>query len=131
MRETPGHRFVEAAFKGDLELMRNLVEKQHVDPNTALVRFGMSVLLHSINVVNYQYPTHQDEEGEFAIHLAASAGHIHVLEYLIEEIGQEVDMTDNEGITPLLTAAWHGHIVGWGGGTVGFFNNFPSPLHLS
>lgn len=121
--ETLEHQFVRAAEEGRVADMRRFIEQ------------GVSARLAT------------DGEGEFAIHLAASAGNIASLKYLIEELGEDVryslhagryrrfyrvrrgfrgaddpppppllhstqvDFTDDEGITPILAAAWHGHIV--------------------
>uniref|UniRef100_A0A1L8E7W7 Putative myotrophin n=1 Tax=Haematobia irritans TaxID=7368 RepID=A0A1L8E7W7_HAEIR len=46
--------------------------------------------------------------GRYPLHYAADYGQHEVLEYLIN-MGAEIDVTDNHGITPLLAAVWEGH----------------------
>lgn len=53
-------------------------EEGRVDDMRALVARGVSARLAT------------DSEGEFAIHLAASAGTLNSLRYLIEELGEDV-----------------------------------------
>ncbi|CEL55520.1 Ankyrin repeat-containing protein P1E11,10 OS=Schizosaccharomyces pombe (strain 972 / ATCC 24843) GN=SPCP1E11.10 PE=4 SV=1 [Rhizoctonia solani AG-1 IB] len=69
-----------AAGDGDLERVKTLIEEQGVSPNAA-----------------------DDVIGYTPMHAAASYGHIHILTYLISK-GGDVNITDEEGDTPLYTA---------------------------
>ncbi|CUA73380.1 hypothetical protein RSOLAG22IIIB_05270 [Rhizoctonia solani] len=69
-----------AAGDGDLERVKMLVEEQGVSPNAA-----------------------DDVIGYTPMHAAASYGHIQILTYLISK-GGDVNITDEEGDTPLFTA---------------------------
>ncbi|KAH8826374.1 ankyrin [Flagelloscypha sp. PMI_526] len=67
-----------AAGDGDLDRVRELVESVGIHPNSP------------------------DPYTYTPIHAAASYGHIHVLEYLLEK-GGNVNITDSDGDTPLYT----------------------------
>ncbi|CAE6380139.1 unnamed protein product [Rhizoctonia solani] len=69
-----------AAGDGDLERVKTLVEEQGISPNAA-----------------------DDVIGYTPMHAAASYGHIPILTYLISK-GGDVNITDEEGDTPLYTA---------------------------
>ncbi|CAE6461639.1 unnamed protein product [Rhizoctonia solani] len=69
-----------AAGDGDLERVKTLIEEQGVSPNAA-----------------------DDVIGYTPMHAASSYGHIHILTYLISK-GGDVNITDEEGDTPLFTA---------------------------
>ncbi|CAE7212890.1 unnamed protein product [Rhizoctonia solani] len=69
-----------AAGDGDLERVKVLVEEQGVSPNAA-----------------------DDVIGYTPMHAASSYGHIQILTYLISK-GGDVNVTDEEGDTPLFTA---------------------------
>ncbi|KEP52195.1 ankyrin [Rhizoctonia solani 123E] len=69
-----------AAGDGDLERVKILVEEQGVSPNAA-----------------------DDVIGYTPMHAASSYGHIQILTYLISK-GGDVNVTDEEGDTPLFTA---------------------------
>ncbi|KAF8674175.1 Ankyrin repeats (many copies) [Rhizoctonia solani] len=69
-----------AAGDGDLERVKALIEEQGVSPNAA-----------------------DDVIGYTPMHAAASYGHIPILTYLISK-GGDVNITDEEGDTPLYTA---------------------------
>ena len=47
--------------------------------------------------------------GQSALHLAASRGHVHMVQTLIDQCKATVDILDKEGETPLLKAAFQGH----------------------
>ncbi|KAG8743386.1 hypothetical protein FRC12_015061 [Ceratobasidium sp. 428] len=69
-----------AAGDGDLARVKELVEEQGMSPNAP-----------------------DDVIGYTPMHAAASYGHLNILEYLIEK-GGDVNVTDEEGDTPLYTA---------------------------
>ncbi|KAG8728507.1 hypothetical protein FRC12_021686 [Ceratobasidium sp. 428] len=69
-----------AAGDGDLARVKELVEEQGMSPNAP-----------------------DDVIGYTPMHAAASYGHLNILEYLIEK-GGDVDVTDEEGDTPLYAA---------------------------
>ncbi|QRV89861.1 ankyrin repeats [Ceratobasidium sp. AG-Ba] len=69
-----------AAGDGDLQRVRELVEEQGISPNAP-----------------------DDVIGYTPMHAAASYGHLNILEYLIGK-GGDVNITDEEGDTPLYTA---------------------------
>ncbi|KAJ1307643.1 hypothetical protein OPQ81_001737 [Rhizoctonia solani] len=69
-----------AAGDGDLDRVKALIEEQGVSPNAA-----------------------DDVIGYTPMHAASSYGHIHILTYLISK-GGDVNVTDEEGDTPLYTA---------------------------
>ena len=50
-----------------------------------------------------------DDDGATALHLAAGAGHLDVVEYLVEEQGLDVAATNDAGDTALDVAAAEGH----------------------
>ena len=50
-----------------------------------------------------------DDEGNTALHLAAGAGHLDVVEYLVEELELDVAATNDGGATALDLAAAEGH----------------------
>ena len=50
-----------------------------------------------------------DDDGFTALHLAAGAGHLDVVEYLVEELGADVAATNDAGDTALDVAAAEGH----------------------
>lgn len=55
-------------------------------------------------------PSLIDGEGCSCIHLAAQFGHTSIVAYLIAK-GQDVDMMDQNGMTPLMWAAYRTHSV--------------------
>ncbi|KAG8686521.1 hypothetical protein FRC09_014073 [Ceratobasidium sp. 395] len=69
-----------AAGDGDLARVKELVEEKGMSPNAP-----------------------DDVIGYTPMHAAASYGHLNILEYLIEK-GGDVNVTDEEGDTPLYTA---------------------------
>jgi len=72
-----------AIKNGDMEQVKELVEKQSVDVNTQM-------------------------EGRLPIHYASDYGQLEVIKYLLAK-GSKVDMVDKHGITPVLAAIWEGH----------------------
>eukprot|EP00048_Salpingoeca_helianthica_P014541 m.222211 g.222211 ORF g.222211 m.222211 type:complete len:137 (-) comp15979_c0_seq1:205-615(-) len=73
-----------AVKNGDLDVVRQLVETNHVDVNAVL------------------------SGGRSAIHYAGDMGQKDVLKYLVEQ-GADVNKKDVHGITALLAAIWEGH----------------------
>ncbi|ENN74008.1 myotrophin [Dendroctonus ponderosae] len=77
--------FVWAIKNGDLEQVKLIVEKQHIDVN-------------------------QEVDGRPSILYAADYGQRAVMEYLLT-VGADVNSKDKHGITPILAAIWEGHIA--------------------
>ncbi|KAF8702005.1 hypothetical protein HU200_033343 [Digitaria exilis] len=50
------------------------------------------------------------KDGIGVLHCAASAGHLEVCKYLVEELGGDVNMTAAKGLTPLMSAAQSGDV---------------------
>ncbi|KAF8697461.1 hypothetical protein HU200_036063 [Digitaria exilis] len=50
------------------------------------------------------------KDGVGVLHCAASAGHLEVCKYLVEELGGDVNMTQLKGLTPLMSAAQSGDV---------------------
>lgn len=75
--------FVWAIKNGDLEQVKDIIEKQSIDVN-------------------------QEVEGRPLILYAADYGQKAVIEYLIAA-GADVNSKDKHGITPILAAIWEGH----------------------
>ncbi|XP_065070835.1 myotrophin-like [Rhopilema esculentum] len=79
-----GEQLLWATKNGDMELLKDLVEKQNVSINTELLN------------------------GRMAIHYAADYGQLEVIEYLVSK-GADMNQADKHGITPLLAAIFEGH----------------------
>ncbi|KAF7286668.1 myotrophin isoform X1 [Rhynchophorus ferrugineus] len=75
--------FVWAIKNGDLEQVKDIIEKKSVDVN-------------------------QEVDGRPLILYAADYGQRDVIEYLISA-GADVNSKDKHGITPILAAIWEGH----------------------
>ncbi|XP_059620851.1 myotrophin [Phlebotomus argentipes] len=75
--------FVWALKNGDLDQVKDLIEKKGVEVN-------------------------RDIDGRRPIHFAADYGQTEVLEYLITK-GADVNALDKHGISVLLAAIWEGH----------------------
>ncbi|XP_050314777.1 myotrophin [Anthonomus grandis grandis] len=75
--------FVWAIKNGDLEQVKDIIEKQTIDVN-------------------------QDVDGRPLILYAADYGQKAVIEYLISQ-GADINAKDKHGITPVLAAIWEGH----------------------
>jgi ankyrin repeat protein/L-ascorbate metabolism protein UlaG (beta-lactamase superfamily) len=66
--------------------------------------------MNRIRTILQQYPdliNAKDKEGETALHKAAAAGHIAIVEYLLAQ-GADVDARNNDNQNPLLHAAYYG-----------------------
>jgi ankyrin repeat protein len=50
-----------------------------------------------------------NRKGEFAIHIAAAAGHVDCVLYLLKNMSSFIDSKDAEGCTPLAVAVKAGH----------------------
>eukprot|EP00088_Acartia_fossae_P001737 TRINITY_DN10690_c0_g1_i3.p1 TRINITY_DN10690_c0_g1~~TRINITY_DN10690_c0_g1_i3.p1 ORF type:complete len:133 (-),score=24.51 TRINITY_DN10690_c0_g1_i3:258-611(-) len=72
-----------AIKNGDIEQVKELIEKQCVDVNTPI-------------------------EGRLPLHYASDYGQTEVVSYLLTK-GSNVDAVDKHGITPILAAIWEGH----------------------
>jgi ankyrin repeat protein len=83
-RLTEGREILQAAKNGDLAKIRKLVELQ---PSL------MKVV---------------DDEGSSPLHMAAGAGHLESVKFLLDQ-GAQVDPRDEDGETPLFLAAPYGH----------------------
>ncbi|XP_043596537.1 myotrophin-like [Bombus pyrosoma] len=68
---------------GDLEQVRDIVEKKNIDVNEMI-------------------------DGRTPLHYAADYGQSEVVRYLLEK-GANANVTDKHGITALLAAIWEGH----------------------
>jgi ankyrin repeat protein len=78
---------LQAAEEGNLDEVRDLVENQGVDVNTA-----------------------KNEFGETALHLAAFGDHLDVVQYLATRRRVDVDAKDRNGMTALHLAAAENHL---------------------
>ena len=76
---------IDAASRGDVNRVKNLVENGNIDINQAGTYKGRTALM-----------------------MAAKRGYIHVVEYLVEH-GADVQQADEEGETPLLMAIMSPH----------------------
>jgi uncharacterized protein len=74
--------FLSAASQGNVARLTELADKVNVD-----ARLG--------------------EDGETALHRAASRGHVQAVRLLLDH-GAKVDATDGEGVTPLVLASYRG-----------------------
>ncbi|MGE3954250.1 MAG: ankyrin repeat domain-containing protein [Parachlamydiales bacterium] len=106
-----------AAFAGDLESVKRLIEEEGADVN--LVNSGGFTALHlaahqgHTEVLGYLLDKGADvkqktEAGCSALHFAAGNGREEIVSTLLSK-GAEVDSPDSEGITPLMYAAVRGH----------------------
>ncbi|KAG8653949.1 hypothetical protein MANES_05G085350v8 [Manihot esculenta] len=89
--------FLEAAFSGDLKLMKTLSKLLDVSDGFLAKR------VESI----------KDHDGRTALHLAAEQGKTNVCEFLIGEVKMDVNLRDRKGNTPLHCAILedHSHIA--------------------
>jgi ankyrin repeat protein len=74
--------FLSAASQGNVAKLNELVDKVDVDARLS-------------------------EDGETALHRAASRGHLNAVALLLDH-GAKVDATDGEGVTPLILASYRG-----------------------
>eukprot|EP00043_Microstomoeca_roanoka_P014463 m.143472 g.143472 ORF g.143472 m.143472 type:complete len:164 (-) comp16018_c0_seq13:327-818(-) len=96
----------------DVDQVFDAIERDDIDAVKVAVAHG------------FDPASHQDESGELAFHLAASAGAIRVVRYFVEVLHMDVDVLHSDGSTPIIVAAWHGHKVCSPGGR-------NAPLYLS
>eukprot|EP00043_Microstomoeca_roanoka_P014469 m.143445 g.143445 ORF g.143445 m.143445 type:complete len:176 (-) comp16018_c0_seq5:532-1059(-) len=81
----------------DVDQVFDAIERDDIDAVKVAVAHG------------FDPASHQDESGELAFHLAASAGAIRVVRYFVEVLHMDVDVLHSDGSTPIIVAAWHGH----------------------
>ena len=84
----PIYQFWDACEVGDLDNVKSTLEELKKDDK-------------DVNV--------QDADGKTGLWLAASKGHLPVLEFLVSE-GANVDDTDKDGMTGLMMASGYGHL---------------------
>ncbi|MCL7042139.1 hypothetical protein MKW94_028838, partial [Papaver nudicaule] len=89
--------FLQAAHNGQLQLLK----KSAASLDCVLGGGGIHAILENA----------KDEHGRCAIHYAATSGRINVLNYLIEEMGLDIDIQDGFGKTPLSRASIEGYLA--------------------
>ncbi|KAL3929696.1 MAG: hypothetical protein SGBAC_012101 [Bacillariaceae sp.] len=101
-KEYPLH---EAAMSGNLEELKNLLQQSTSDGSDGE------------NAASGLDPNGQDSSGQTALHLCADRGNLDCLDLLLSSsmqttsgAGVEVDIGDQDGITPLQTAVISGHV---------------------
>ena len=115
------YRLCSAAWKGQLQLVRCLVEEEGLDPGKCVELIGRSPLHSSsrgghLQVVKYLIeekncePNCQDREGITSLHLACGWGHLEIVKYLIQAVHCDANAVDKYGSTPLHYASRWGHV---------------------
>ncbi len=85
-----GHKLLEAAVKGDIKLVKEIMSLPREKGGILLVRL-----------------TQKDESGNSALHLAVMGGNKEVIEYFVS--GNNMDAKNNDGKTPLDIAEENGN----------------------
>jgi ankyrin repeat protein len=106
----------EAAFMGDVEILRMLLEQPEVDVNGRNGHPPLYIAAANGNddIVRLLLQHHEIKvndiglHGRTAIHGAANQGHITITRRLLER-GADVNIRDEDGYTPLMLAAIGGH----------------------
>ena len=112
-------RLCSAAWDGDLQEVRRLVEEEGEDPKRCVGVWGWTPLQHSaicghLQVVRYLIeeqhcdPKCVDGDGWTPLHRSAICGHLQVVRYLIEEQHCDPECVDEYGWTPLYRSARYG-----------------------
>ena len=96
-------QFLQAAEKGDLSFVKLAIEEKKLDINC------------------------KDLSGWTAIYFAANKGHVEIVEYLAEK-GGDVNLVNDDGDSPLRTAAGSGHDLVIGGNTTLLYPTIYSKL---
>ena len=110
-----------AAWEGNLQEVRRLVEEEGEDPERGVGLYGWIPLHHSaggghLQVVRYLIeeqhcnPKCVDEYGVTPLHYSAIGGHLQVVRYLIEEQRCNPKCVDKDGWTPLHYASVYSHV---------------------
>ncbi|XVE73007.1 hypothetical protein DITRI_Ditri11bG0083600 [Diplodiscus trichospermus] len=85
-------RVLDAAFTGDLNLFKRLANELDAEGNLA-----------------EKIANSKDDEGRAALHVAAFGGRTRILKYLIDDLNLDINVTDDEGNTPLHCAIQRKH----------------------
>ena len=80
------NKLLDAAYQGDLKAIRHLVEKKHVPLKSC-----------------------RDVIGSTPLHFAASRGHVHVVQYLVERHGVKPNLKNDKGQTAMDLARENSH----------------------
>jgi len=118
LHEDLDEKLVEAAGRGDVEKVKELLEKG-ANPNAEAKGWGVLPPLHraarggnteitKLLIEKGADINAKDKDGRTPLYYAAESGHIHVVELLIEK-GADPNAKDDIGWTPLHCAAWEGH----------------------
>ncbi|RZC83792.1 hypothetical protein C5167_046580 [Papaver somniferum] len=91
--ESRRRAILSAASSGELNRLKELLAK--CDDGRGLANTARNV---------------KDDDGAGVIHFAAAKGHLNVVEYLIEELGLDVNTKDEKGESPMLLATIGGNM---------------------
>ena len=106
-----------AAHYGHLNLCKKLINKHNVDikicNKTGLTAFHCSAINGSYELVKYFLDIGTDihlktNDGRNCLHIAAQQGHLNLCKKLIDKHNIDVNMGDNNGLTPLHWSAVNG-----------------------
>ena len=110
-----------AAWKGNLQEVRQIVEEEGVDPKHCLGASEWTPVHYSADGGNLQVVKYLIEEqhcgpermsiyGRTPLHHSSYRGYLHVLKYLVEEQHCDPKCVDSNGYTPLHHASEWGHV---------------------
>ena len=106
----------DAAKNGYINLLKYMIERQHIDPNLkdekeSKTPLHYAVMYKKIDIVKYLLdnakanPKATDKNGFIPLHIACEMNNLEIVTYLIEKSPRSVDIPNFEGMTPLHIAS--------------------------
>jgi len=136
-----------AIVSGSLRQVKRLIERgitrvyADASPDLALhvaIEFEhLSIAKYLVRELGLDPHVKDPEFGDTLLHHAADTGNLRIVKFVVEELGVSLNVRNNEGFTPLHTAAFAGHLnvvrylVSAGANVNARDKNGNTPLHLA